>query len=180
MRSKLQISSVNSLSEIWYRIRMDGYLWNKQTYSGVSNNRTVWNKCTGQGIFPKLRNIQGWTVTVLFSTDLNGATKGAMAPGGQIMPTTLLLGPPDFQTLLRPWITLHTSLKGVSRKFHNCLPLLVCCKYQFRNNRGIPLQSTFHQIRHSSPDLRKNIENNPAIFPFYVSMKIRTGSRNLI
>ena len=28
-------------------------------YSGVSNNRTVWNKHSGQDIFPKLLNEQG-------------------------------------------------------------------------------------------------------------------------
>ena len=28
-------------------------------YSGVSNNATVWNKYTGQGIFPKMINAQG-------------------------------------------------------------------------------------------------------------------------
>ena len=35
-------------------------------YSGVSNNRTVWNKPTGQGIFPKLINAQGCHSTVQY------------------------------------------------------------------------------------------------------------------
>ena len=38
----------------------------QNAYSGVSNNRTVWNKRTGQVIFPKLINTQGCHSTVQY------------------------------------------------------------------------------------------------------------------
>ena len=38
----------------------------RSMYSGVSNSHTVWNKLTGQIIFPKLINAQGYHSTVQY------------------------------------------------------------------------------------------------------------------
>ena len=43
------------------------------TYSGVSNNRTVWNKRTGQVIFQKKNKRTGMSYIVLISTGLINA-----------------------------------------------------------------------------------------------------------
>ena len=43
-----------------------GNQFNHSTYYGVSNNPTVWSKCTWQGIFPKLINAQGCHSTLQY------------------------------------------------------------------------------------------------------------------
>jgi hypothetical protein len=55
-------------------------------------------------------------------------------PGGQIMPTTVLQAPPDFQTLRRPWHIVLGKLK--SGKWDCSVIILYEERPPFSNNRG--------------------------------------------
>ena len=58
-------------------------------------------------------------------------------PGGQIIPTTILLAPPDFQTLRRAWIIQVQNGNGVIKMLVPCLKCLelVCWVLQASLNK---------------------------------------------